>query len=161
MGAGKSTVGRHLARLLGKDFVDCDSEIEARTGATISLIFEVEGEEGFRKRERAMLEELTERVNVVLATGGGAVLDPDNRARLRTHGFVVYLCATVDLLVQRTARDRNRPLLHEGGDRRERLEELLNERDPLYRQVADMVVVTDRRSPRHMARDITKRIEGL
>lgn len=157
MGAGKTTVGRQLARALKKDFVDCDAEIEARTGVQISLIFELEGEEGFRKREREMLELLSERDGVVLATGGGAVLDPANRAKLMSRGFVVYLHAPVELLAERTRRDRNRPLL-QTDDPDKRLEEILSEREPLYRQVADLVVRTDDRNARHVARDILKQL---
>jgi shikimate kinase len=159
MGAGKSTVGRQLARALGKDFVDCDREIEIRTGASISLIFELEGEEGFRRREQAMLLELTERDGIVLATGGGAVLEAENRARLRARGYAIYLKATVDLLVERTARDRNRPLL-QTDDPRARLESLLAEREPLYEQVADMTVKTNHRTARHVVREIVRRIEA-
>lgn len=157
MGAGKSTVGRQLARLLGKRFVDCDREIEARTGATISLIFELEGEAGFRKREGRMLEELTKLDGVVMATGGGAVLEPHNRARLMSRGFVIYLDAPLKVLVARTAKDRSRPLLHT-EDPDARLEAIVAERDPLYRQVADMIVKTDHRSPRVVAKDIVKRL---
>ena len=160
MGAGKSTVGRQLAKSLGKDFVDCDREIESRTGVTIALIFEVEGEEGFRKRERAMLELLTERDGVVLATGGGAVLDEDNRSRLRSRGFAVYLNAPIDLLAQRTAKDRSRPLLNT-DDPKSRIEELMAERDPLYRQVADLIIKTDRRTAKHVAKEIVRRIAEL
>ena len=160
MGAGKSTVGRQLAKALDMEFVDCDREIEERTGVTIGIIFEVEGEEGFRKRERAMIETLTERDGIVLATGGGAVLDEENRSRLRTRGFAIYLNAPVDLLVERTARDRQRPLL-QNGDPKEKLIALAEEREPLYRQVADMVVKTDRRTARHVVKEIVKRISQL
>jgi len=153
MGAGKTTIGRRLAKALHKDFIDSDAEIEARTGADISLIFDYEGEAGFRKRENRMLEELTERQNIVLATGGGAVLDADNRARLMARGFVIYLAASLELLVERTARDRKRPLL-QTEDRPQRLKEILDERDPLYRQVADLVISTDRRAAHHLTKDI-------
>lgn len=160
MGAGKSTVGRALAKALGKEFVDSDKEIEAQTGASISLIFELEGEEGFRRREQAMIEVLTERDNVVLATGGGVVLDENNRARLMSRGFCVYLDAPMDLLVERTSRDRNRPLLS-GGDVRERLTGIMQEREPLYLGVADLVVKTDRRTARHVVREIQRRVAEL
>jgi shikimate kinase len=160
MGAGKSTVGRQLARLTEKRFLDCDREIEARTGASISLIFELEGEAGFRKRERRMLEELTRLDGVVLATGGGAVLDRASRARLVSRGFVIYLDAPLDVLVKRTAKDRNRPLL-DTDDPRGRLEAIVAERDPLYRQVADMIVKTDHRSPRIVAKEIVRRLSEL
>jgi shikimate kinase len=160
MGAGKSTVGRQLAKALDKEFVDCDREIEERTGVTIAIIFEVEGEEGFRKRERAMIEQLTERDDIVLATGGGVVLDEENRSRLRTRGFAIYLNAPIDLLVERTARDRQRPLL-QTDDPKAKLTDLANEREPLYRQVADMVVKTDRRTARHVVKEIVRRISQL
>ncbi|NIR28548.1 MAG: shikimate kinase AroK [Gammaproteobacteria bacterium] len=160
MGAGKSTVGRQLAKLLGKRFVDCDREIEARTGATIALIFELEGEGGFRKREGKMLEELTQLDGVVMATGGGAVLERLNRSRLVSRGFVIYLDAPLTVLLARTAKDRSRPLLH-SEDPDARLEVIVAERDPLYRQVADMVVKTDHRSPRIVAKEIVKRLSEV
>lgn len=160
MGAGKSTVGRALAKTMGKDFVDSDREIEAQTGASISLIFELEGEEGFRRREESMIEQLAERDGIVLATGGGVVLSESNRARLMARGFCIYLDAPVDLLVERTRRDRGRPLLAD-TDPRERLTDLLEERDPLYRMVADMVLKTDRRTARHVVREIQQRLAEL
>ncbi len=160
MGAGKSTVGRHLARGLEKEFVDCDKELEARTGVNIPLIFELEGEAGFRKREKTVLHEQTERDGIVLATGGGAVIDPDNRQRLRSRGFVVYLHAPLEVLVQRTAKDRNRPLL-QTEDPQAFLAELMEVRDPLYREVADLVIMTNHRTARHAVRQIMKELESL
>ncbi len=160
MGAGKSTVGRQLARALKKRFIDSDKAIEERTGASIALIFDVEGEEGFRKREQAMIDELSALDGIVLATGGGAVLGETNRANLMSRGYVVYLSAPVELLVERTARDRSRPLL-QTADPARRVSELLTERDPLYRDVADTVVQTDRRSARHVVKEIQKRLEAL
>ncbi len=160
MGAGKSTVGRQLAKTLNMEFVDCDREIEERTGVTIAIIFEVEGEEGFRKREIAMIEQLTERDGIVLATGGGVVLDEANRSRLRTRGFAIYLNAPIDLLVERTARDRQRPLL-QTDDPKAKLVALVTEREPLYRQVSDMVVKTDRRTARHVVKEIVRRLSQL
>jgi shikimate kinase len=160
MGAGKSTVGRQLAKSLSMEFVDCDREIEERTGVNISIIFEVEGEEGFRKRERAMIEQLTEREGIVLATGGGAVLEEDNRARLRTRGFAIYLNAPIELLLERTARDKQRPLL-QTDDPKAKLIALAEEREPLYQQVADMVVKTDRRTARHVVKEIVRRLGQL
>lgn len=157
MGAGKSTVGRRLAQALGLPFVDSDREIEERTGANIPLIFELEGESGFRARERNMIEELTERPQFVLATGGGAVLDPDNRRRMAAHGRVVYLRATVDQQLARTARDHNRPLL-QTDDPRARLESLLAARDPLYREIADLVIETDKRSVQSVVQEILRRL---
>jgi shikimate kinase len=160
MGAGKSTVGRQLAKSLNMEFVDCDREIEERTGVNISIIFEVEGEEGFRKRERAMIEQLTERDGIVLATGGGAVIEEDNRARLRTRGFAIYLNAPIELLLERTARDKQRPLL-QTDDPKAKLIALAEEREPLYQQVADMVVKTDRRTARHVVKEIVRRLGQL
>jgi len=153
MGAGKSTIGRLLAEHLRKRFLDTDQEIERRTGASVSLIFDVEGEAGFRRREAAVLEELTRRPGVVLATGGGAVLAPANRALLRRRGVVVYLHAPLDALVARTQRDRNRPLLRD-GERRARLEAIVRAREPLYRETADLVFVTHERPPALIAQEI-------
>jgi shikimate kinase len=146
MGAGKTTVGRQLARRLGKAFHDSDQEIEARTGVRVATIFEIEGEPGFRTRETRVIEELTELDNVVLATGGGAVLDPHNRARLAARGFVVYLRAQPRDLWQRMRQDRTRPLL-QTADPLARLEELFRARDPLYQELADLVVDTGRQGP--------------
>lgn len=157
MGAGKTTIGRNLARIIGKRFVDADQEVETRTGATISLIFELEGEAGFRRRERAVIEELTAGVDLVVATGGGAVLDPANRALLRTRGTVVYLHAPLEVLVRRTRRDRSRPLL-QTADPRARLEQIVRERDPLYREVADLVVDTDHRTVRSVVSEVARRL---
>ncbi|MEJ2653359.1 MAG: shikimate kinase AroK [Gammaproteobacteria bacterium] len=157
MGAGKSTIGRHLAKSLGMEFVDSDHELERRTGASIPLIFDVEGEAGFRQREKKLIDELTQRTRIVLATGGGVVLDPDNRAWLRERGRVIYLYATVEQLLTRTAKDRNRPLL-QTADPRARLQELLQARDPLYREVADVVVDTGGRSARGAEREILAKI---
>jgi shikimate kinase len=145
MGAGKTTVGRLLAKRLGKAFHDCDHEIEARTGVRVSVIFEIEGESGFRKREADELRRLAALENIILATGGGAVLDPGNRALLKTRGLVVYLHAQPKDLWQRTRHDKSRPLLHT-ADPRTRVEELYQARDSLYREVADLVVDTGRQS---------------
>ena len=151
MGAGKTTIGRQLAKSLGVDFVDSDHEIESRTGASIPLIFEVEGEAGFRRREREMIDELTQRSNIVLATGGGAVLDAATRAHLAARGQVIYLRASLEHLLKRTAKDRNRPLLQvdDACARPEQiLAQILELRDPLYCEIADLVVETDRCSVR-------------
>ena len=160
MGAGKSTVGRQLSKALKKRFIDSDKAIEEHTGASISLIFDVEGEAGFRHREQSMIDELTALDDIVLATGGGAILDEENRANLMSRGFVVYLQAPVELLVERTSRDRSRPLLHT-DDMHGRITELLEHRDPIYRQVADATVQTDRRSARHVVREIQTCLENL
>ncbi len=141
MGAGKTTIGRKLARALRLRFVDCDQEIEQRTGATIPLIFEIEGEAGFRAREKRVVEEITREDGVVVATGGGAVLDPANRELLRERGFVVYLHAPLEHLLARTRGDSNRPLL-QAGDRVKKMQEILRHREPLYREVADLIVDT-------------------
>ena len=160
MGAGKSTIGRQLAALLKKDFLDVDHEIERRTGAAIPLIFEIEGESGFRRRETLVIDELTRKTNVVLATGGGAVLDADNRKALRERGSVVYLRAEIDILVERTRRDRNRPLL-QTPDPRAKLEEIMRAREPLYRSTAHVVIETDRRNPQMVARDVADTLKAL
>jgi len=153
MGAGKSAVGRHLARVLHLEFVDSDDEIERRTGVDIPFIFEKEGEDGFRKREAAAIDDLSKRDNVVLATGGGAVILDDNRSHLGGRGYVIYLYTSVDQQVARTAKGRERPLL-ESGDRRRVLEELLAARDPLYREIADLVIETDGRKVKSVANEI-------
>lgn len=145
MGAGKTTIGRRLAKGLRKEFIDVDQELERRTGASIALIFDVEGESGFRERERRIIDELTQLDDVVLATGGGAVLDCDSRTALTTRGFVVYLHAALDKLVERTRRDTNRPLLMT-DDPIVRMRELLDQREPFYHQVADLVVDTGTRN---------------
>lgn len=157
MGAGKSAVGRQLARTLHLSFMDSDDEIESRTGVDIPFIFEKEGEAGFRKREVAVIDDLTKIDGVVLATGGGAIADTESRSRLGGRGFVVYLYTSVDQQVARTSKGRERPLL-ENGDRREILEGLLAERDPLYREIADLVVETDGRKVHSVAGEIIGKV---
>jgi shikimate kinase len=142
MGAGKSTIGRQLSRQLRMTFYDSDREIENRTGVDIPLIFELEGEQGFRKRERLVLDELTSLPDIVLATGGGAILDADNREHLAKRGLVIYLHASVNQQLARTKHDRNRPLLQTDNPR-QRLEDLMRVRDSLYREIADLVIDTD------------------
>jgi len=137
MGAGKTTIGRSLARILNREFVDLDHELEARCGVRVSLIFDIEGEEGFRKRETTLLEECSRRRGIVLATGGGAILAPENRTYLKERGVVVYLRASADELYRRVARDRNRPLL-QTADPKSRIRSLLEEREPLYEEVASL-----------------------
>ena len=153
MGAGKSAVGRQLARMLHLSFVDSDDEIESRTGVDIPFIFEKEGEAGFRKREAAAIDELTQQQGLVLATGGGAVINDDTRSRLGARGFVVYLQTSIEQQLERTRRGRERPMLQK-GDPREILEQLMAERDPLYREIADLVVTTDGRKVTAVAKEI-------
>ncbi|MDH5184372.1 MAG: shikimate kinase AroK [Gammaproteobacteria bacterium] len=160
MGAGKSTIGKQLAKVLNKTFVDSDREIESQTGVAIPLIFELEGEEGFRRREREMIDKLTLQANTVLATGGGAVMNEDNRKALRERGYVVYLHATVEQLLERTRMDRNRPLL-QTEDPRAKLEELLSIRDPLYRDVADITIDTGLVSIREVVQQLVQKFEAL
>ena len=150
-GAGKSTLGRQLARRLNKHFVDADTELENRLGVSIPTIFEIEGEAGFRDREEVTIADLTQLVDVVLSTGGGAVLRPANRARLRENGTVVYLHADPNVLWERVRHSRNRPLL-QTGDPRVRLATLYGERDALYREVADHVIESDRDEVMRFAR---------
>lgn len=157
MGAGKTTVGRRLAQSLGVAFLDSDREIESRTGADIPLIFELEGEAGFRARERAVIEELTARDSYVLATGGGAILDPGNRRAMGERAQVIYLHATIDQQLARTSRDQSRPLL-QTADPRGRLQQLMELRDPLYREVASITVATDGRTVHHVVQEILRRL---
>ena len=158
MGAGKTTIGRQLAAVLKLQFEDSDREIQRRTGVDIPVIFEYEGEAGFRSREKKVIDELTQCENLVLATGGGAVLDPDNRRRLASRGTVIYLYCSPEQQFERTARDRNRPLLHT-PDPLARLRELMEERDPLYRQIADLVVSTEKRSAASVSREVTEALQ--
>ena len=158
MGAGKTTVGRLLARRLKRDFFDADEEIERRCGVRIPVIFDIEGEAGFRTREAQAIAELCALDGVVLATGGGAVLAEENRRQMAAHGTVVYLHARPGQLWQRVRHDRNRPLLAT-PDPQKRLEELYAVRDPLYREVADIVVDTGRQSVQTLAKDLLARLE--
>jgi shikimate kinase len=160
MGAGKSTIGRLLAKELHLPFKDSDKEIEVRTGANIPWIFDKEGEPGFRDRETAMIVELCHENGIVLATGGGAVMRPENRLALRNGGRVVYLHASIEQQVARTSRDRNRPLLRNANPEKI-LRDLLAIRDPLYREIADLVVETDERPPRMVVLDILERLAQL
>ncbi|QJQ95077.1 MULTISPECIES: shikimate kinase AroK [Halomonadaceae] len=160
MGAGKSTIGRLLAAELSREFVDSDHEIQARCGADIPWIFDVEGELGFREREEQMIDELTRRSGLVIATGGGAVLRESNRRALRERGSVIYLYTTVEQQLKRTAKDRNRPLLRNGNPE-EILRGMFATRDPLYRATADLLVRTDRRGPRAVVGEIMRRVTRL
>jgi shikimate kinase len=157
MGAGKTTIGKLLADELGLDFKDVDREIESRSGVDIPWIFDKEGEPGFRIRESAALDELAKLDGVLISTGGGAVLAAENRRLMREGGTVIYLHATVDEQVRRTNRDRKRPLL-QTGDPVQVLAELMAVRDPLYREVADIVIDTDGRGPKMVAQDLAERL---
>lgn len=160
MGAGKTSVGKMLSKRLNKTFYDSDQEIERVTGVKIPVIFEIEGEPGFRARESRMLSELVCRDNIVLATGGGAVLSEQNRRLLASHGTVIYLRATANDLWRRTRHDKNRPLL-QIGDPLERLQELLAQRDPLYREVADITIDTGNQSLSNLASRIEQQLVQL
>jgi shikimate kinase len=160
MGAGKTTVGKQLAQVLGMEFIDSDLEIQRRTGVDIPTIFEFEGEDGFRKRERAVIEELTAMEGVVLATGGGAVLDEQNRRLLSSRGFVVYLQCTPQQQYERTFRDRNRPLL-QTNDPLTKLKDLMEQREPYYLQTADLVIMSDRRNAQSVAREIQSKLDSI
>ena len=155
MGAGKSSIGRQLAKRLKRRFLDSDKELEARTGVDIPTIFEFEGEEGFRHRESAILDELTQLQGIVLATGGGAVLTPANRKWLRTRGSTIYMCASVETQLARTSHDRNRPLLRTGDPRRT-LTELIAVRAPLYLDVSELTVHTERDSVQSIVAKISR-----
>jgi shikimate kinase len=157
-GAGKTTVGRQLARRLQRSFIDADHEIEARTGVRIPLIFDIEGELGFRDREAKVIAELATRKDLVVATGGGAVLRPENRAAMRQGGTVIYLNANPELLYERTKLDPNRPLL-QVDDPRRKLDELFAQRDPLYRDVADIVVNSLGGSIGQLVRQVEKQLQ--
>ncbi|MBS1270024.1 MAG: Shikimate kinase 1 [Gammaproteobacteria bacterium] len=160
MAVGKTTIGKQLAKRLQLKFIDSDLEIENRTGASIGLIFDVEGEAGFRDREEKMIAELTALNGIVLATGGGAVLRERNRKALRKSGVVVYLCASVESQLERTKASKHRPLL-ETQDRRAALQFLLEVREPLYRQEADLIVNTNQLSSGQAAKQIARKLQTL
>ncbi len=158
MGAGKSTIGRHLAQQLHMEFLDSDAVIEERTGADIAWVFDVEGEDGFRKREETVINDLTEQQGIVLATGGGSIKSKENRNRLSARGVVVYLETTIEKQLARTTRDKKRPLLNTDNPR-EVLESLAGERNSLYEEVADYTVRTDDQSAKVVANQIVKMLE--
>ena len=160
MGAGKSTIGRQLAQMLGMEFMDSDSVIEERAGADIDWIFDVEGEAGFRKREERIINELTQGQGVVLSTGGGSILSKDNRNVLSARGIVIYLETTIDKQFERTQRDKKRPLL-QNDDPRKTLEELAKIRNPLYEEIADITLQTDDQAAKLVATNIIEIIDNL
>jgi shikimate kinase len=160
MGAGKSTIGRQLAKVLRYPFFDSDKEIESRTGVTISWIFEKEGEQGFRSRETKMIDELTQKQNIVLATGGGAILSEQNRRFLSSRGRVIYLSASQQQLIKRTAKDKKRPLLQTDNPQ-EKIKALLEERDPLYQEIADIIIRTGEQSVQRTVNNVIKQLEKL
>lgn len=157
MGAGKSTIGRQLAQELDFQFYDIDKVIEERAGANIPWIFDVEGEQGFRLREQQVIAELVAEENSIIATGGGAVMREENRRVLRSQGFVIYLKTSVEQQLERTSKDKNRPLL-QADDPRQVLTSLMEIRDPLYRESCDMIVHTDRRHPKGVVLDILEQL---
>jgi len=159
MGAGKTTIGKQVASHLGCDFYDSDRVIEERTGVSIPLIFEVEGEDGFRRRETEVLAELCANNNIVIATGGGAILREENRKILQNNTLVIFLNASLEQLFERTCKDRNRPLL-QTKDPKEKLKQLLDERLTIYKQMADIIVTTDHQSIYHTVNNILERIDA-
>ncbi|QUM78169.1 shikimate kinase AroK [Moritella sp. 24] len=158
MGAGKSTIGRQLASQLHLDFIDSDHEIERRTGADISWVFDVEGEAGFRVREAEVIDDLTQEQGIVLATGGGSILSKESRNYLSARGVVVYLETTIDKQLVRTSRDKRRPLL-QTDEPRDVLETLADARNPLYEEIADFTVKTDEQSAKVVANQIIKLLD--
>lgn len=159
MGAGKSTIGREIADRLHLEFFDSDQEIERRTGADIAWVFDLEGEEGFRKREETVIEDLSEKQGIVLATGGGSVISTNTRNHLSARGIVVYLETTIDKQVARTQRDRRRPLLQTEEEPRTVLENLAVARNPLYEEIADVIVQTDDQSAKVVAHKIIEKLD--
>jgi shikimate kinase len=160
MGAGKTTVGKLLAKHLNKQFIDSDHEIEKRTGVKINVIFELEGEDGFRTREESVIDELTRQQDIVLATGGGVVLRESNRLALRSRGTVIYLRANAEDLWRRTRHDRNRPLLQTENPRA-RLQELLEQRDVLYRETAHLIMDTGEQNVQKLVRQLEQQLAQL
>jgi len=158
MGAGKTTIGKQLAQLLHLEFIDSDQEIEARTGAPIDWIFDIEGEEGFRQREKEMIEELSKRQGIVLATGGGAVVAPENRKFLASRGIVVYLETSIEQQLERTRKDKRRPLLRNSKDPESTLVALHKDRETQYREIADVIVATNENSIKSVANKIASQI---
>lgn len=159
MGAGKSTIGRLLSSELKLEFIDSDKIIEERCGANIPWIFDKEGEIGFRDREEQAIDDLTQMDGIVLATGGGVVMREANRRNLASRGTVVYLCTSVEQQLARTAKDKNRPLL-QNDNPEQVLRDLFAKRDPLYREVADIIIQTDKRNPRWVVQELRNKLKG-
>lgn len=160
MGAGKSTIGRHLANLLKMDFFDSDQEIERRTGADINWVFDVEGEEGFRKREKKIINEITQKQGIILATGGGSIQSRETRKFLSSRGIVVYLKTTIEKQLSRTKRDKKRPLLKNKNQlAKEILEKLAKKRNHLYNEIADIIIKTDEQSAKIVANQLINLLE--
>lgn len=157
MGAGKTTIGRQLAKKLSLQFYDSDHEIEKRTGVKISLIFEIEGEEGFRRRETQVIRELSQMNNIVLSTGGGAVTQAENREVLNTNGYIIYLKSSPEMLFKRTADDKRRPLL-QGDNRLEQIKKILSEREPVYIEMADEIINSEKMSIKQIIQKIFEQI---
>lgn len=160
MGSGKSSIGRQLANISGHQFYDSDIEIQERTGADIPWIFDVEGEEGFREREASMIKELSQKDSIILATGGGAVMRSANREVLQSKGVVVFLDTSIEEQLNRTSRDKNRPLLQTDNPK-DKLTQLMKERRPLYQEIAKITVVTDKRTLKDVANDIIQQVRTL
>jgi shikimate kinase len=160
MGVGKTTIGKLLAAHTGKAFIDSDAVIVEKTGAGIELIFEIEGEAGFRKRESQIIDELTRQQNIILATGGGAVLVEDNRKCLSSRGFVIYLQASAEQLMRRTVRDSKRPLL-QTEDRLGRIRDLLQQREPVYEKLADLIINTDNQNAKQVVSRICRKLKTI
>lgn len=160
MGVGKTTIGKLLAERTGRKFIDSDTVIVQRTGAAIDLIFEIEGEEGFRRRESRVIEELTRQRGIVLATGGGAILDKTSRKYLTERGCVIYLKANPDQLLHRTAKDNRRPLL-QTTDRLGRIREILARREPIYEELADWIINTDKQTAKQIVNKICRKLNAL
>jgi shikimate kinase len=158
MGAGKTTIGKQLAQLLHLEFIDTDQEIESRTGAAIDWIFDIEGEAGFRVREKEIIEELSQRQGIVLATGGGAVVEVENRNFLAGRGIVVYLETSIEQQLERTRKDKRRPLLQNNNDPEATLVALHKERDAQYREIADVIVATNENSIKSVANKIANQV---
>lgn len=159
MGVGKTSIGRRLACALNRDFFDCDFEIVTRTGVSIDYIFDIEGESGFRRRESKILHNLCTIPNVIIATGGGIVIKPENRALLKANSFVIYLTASIEQLVKNTANNKSRPLLEKSNNKEQTIRDLLSEREELYREVANIIVDTTGKKLYAIVKEIKKNIQ--